>query len=98
ADLLSWIRGGPGDSAAVRMTSTRNANAKVNDLLNAKSNPDAASEFDLAAGDRVTHDKFGLGKVIAVAGTGNNAQVTVDFGAGVGEKRLLLRYSPVTKL
>jgi DNA helicase-2/ATP-dependent DNA helicase PcrA len=98
ADLLSWIRGGPGDSASVRMTSTRNANAKVNDLLNAKSNPDAASEFDLAPGDRVTHDKFGLGTVLAVAGTGNNAQVTVDFGAGVGEKRLLLRYSPVTKL
>lgn len=82
----------------MRVTSTRNANAKVNELLNAKANPDAASEFDLAVGDRVTHDKFGLGTVLAVAGTGNNAQVTVDFGASVGEKRLLLRYSPVTKL
>ena len=54
--------------------------------------------LDLAVGDRVTHDKFGLGRVVSVDGSGDRAQVTIDFGAGVGEKRLLLRYSPVTKL
>ena len=51
----------------------------------------------LAAGDRVTHDAYGLGRVVAVEGTGTNAVAKVDFGAD-GVKRLLLRYSPVTKL
>ena len=53
--------------------------------------------LDLAPGDRVTHDSFGLGTVVAVSGEGDRAQATVDFGS-TGEKRLLLRYAPVQKL
>jgi DNA helicase-2/ATP-dependent DNA helicase PcrA len=51
----------------------------------------------LAVGDRVTHDAYGLGKVVAVEGAGPNAVAKIDFGTD-GTKRLLLRYSPVTKL
>lgn len=51
----------------------------------------------LEIGDRVTHDAYGLGTVIAVEGGGPNAVAKVDFGSE-GTKRLLLRYSPVTKL
>jgi DNA helicase II / ATP-dependent DNA helicase PcrA len=51
----------------------------------------------LSAGDRVTHDAFGLGTVVATFGSGEHAQATVDFGAS-GLKTLLLRYAPVTKL
>ena len=51
----------------------------------------------LAAGDRVTHDAYGMGKVISVEGVGPNAVAKIDFGSD-GTKRLLLRYSPVTKL
>ncbi|KMM45155.1 ATP-dependent DNA helicase PcrA [Cellulomonas sp. A375-1] len=51
----------------------------------------------LAIGDRVTHDAYGLGSVVALEGTGHNAVVKVDFGSE-GMKRLLLRFSPVTKL
>ncbi|MFI8350937.1 DNA helicase PcrA [Streptomyces sp. NPDC085596] len=51
----------------------------------------------LAIGDRVTHDQFGLGTVVAVAGDGDKAQATIDFGGG-NAKRLLLRYAPVEKL
>ncbi|MDH6225452.1 MULTISPECIES: DNA helicase PcrA [Streptomyces] len=51
----------------------------------------------LSAGDRVTHDQFGLGTVVAVAGEGDKAQATIDFGDG-SPKRLLLRYAPVEKL
>ncbi|MFI9204793.1 DNA helicase PcrA [Streptomyces sp. NPDC053048] len=51
----------------------------------------------LAIGDRVTHDSFGLGTVIAVRGSGDNAEATVDFGEEK-PKRLLLRYAPVEKL
>ena len=51
----------------------------------------------LEVGDRVSHDTFGLGKVIAVNGAGDRAEATIDFGS-TGEKRLLLRYAPVEKL
>jgi len=52
----------------------------------------------LATGDRVTHDAFGLGTVVATAGEGERAQVTVDFGEGGGLKTLVLRYAPLEKL
>ncbi|GAA4852533.1 DNA helicase PcrA [Kitasatospora terrestris] len=51
----------------------------------------------LAVGDRVTHDTFGLGTVVATQGVGDKAQATVDFGSA-GRKQLLLRYAPVEKL
>ncbi|MGW7362557.1 DNA helicase PcrA [Streptomyces sp. NPDC054841] len=51
----------------------------------------------LAVGDRVTHDQFGLGTVMAVTGSGADAQATIDFG-DTKPKRLLLRYAPVEKL
>ncbi|WP_406284793.1 DNA helicase PcrA [Streptomyces sp. NBC_00209] len=51
----------------------------------------------LVAGDRVTHDQFGLGTVTAVEGVGDQAKVTVDFGDD-RPKKLLLRYAPVQKL
>jgi len=52
---------------------------------------------DLSIGDKVTHDAYGLGTVVALEGAGQNAVAKIDFGTN-GEKRLLLRYSPVTKL
>lgn len=51
----------------------------------------------LTAGDRVTHDAFGLGTVQQVEGEGDQAMAHVDFGGGV-VKRLLLRYAPLEKL
>jgi DNA helicase-2/ATP-dependent DNA helicase PcrA len=51
----------------------------------------------LAVGDRVLHDKFGMGTVIAVQGQGDKSEATIDFKSA-GEKRLLLRYAPVEKL
>ncbi len=49
------------------------------------------------AGDRVSHDSFGLGTVIEVSGAGDKTIATVDFGSA-GTKRLLMRYAPVEKL
>ena len=53
--------------------------------------------MELAVGERVSHDTFGLGTVVAVAGAGEKAEATIDFGQ-YGEKRLLLRDAPVEKL
>ncbi|MEO9140502.1 MAG: DNA helicase PcrA [Jatrophihabitans sp.] len=52
----------------------------------------------LDAGDRVTHDAFGMGSVIATRGSGEGSQAQIDFGGDVGVKWLMLRYAPVQKL
>ncbi len=59
--------------------------------------PGNRTVISLVAGDRVTHDKFGLGTVVSTSGSAERAEATVDFGSA-GEKRLLLRYAPVEKL
>ena len=53
--------------------------------------------LSLAAGERVTHQKFGLGTVVSTSGSGDKSEATIDFGSA-GVKRLLLRYAPVEKL
>jgi DNA helicase-2/ATP-dependent DNA helicase PcrA len=53
--------------------------------------------IELAIGERVSHDTFGLGTVISLVGEGEKAEATINFGL-YGEKRLLLRYAPVEKL
>jgi DNA helicase-2/ATP-dependent DNA helicase PcrA len=57
----------------------------------------AADVPTLKPGDRVTHDVYGLGRVVAVEGAGPKAVARVEF-ADVGVKRLALRFAPVTKL
>jgi DNA helicase II / ATP-dependent DNA helicase PcrA len=51
----------------------------------------------LEPGDRVVHDSFGLGTVVALEGVAEKAVASIDFGSE-GVKRLLLRYAPVEKL
>ncbi len=57
----------------------------------------SSNTMQLEVGERVSHDTFGLGTVVAVTGTGDRAEATINFGS-FGEKRLLLRYAPVEKL
>ena len=51
----------------------------------------------LEPGDRVQHDTFGLGTVVAVEGAADKSVASIDFGSE-GVKRLLLRYAPVEKI
>jgi DNA helicase II / ATP-dependent DNA helicase PcrA len=52
---------------------------------------------DVAAGDTVVHDRFGEGVVVAVSGTGHDAEAVIMF-EDEGEKRLLLAYAPLKKV
>jgi DNA helicase-2/ATP-dependent DNA helicase PcrA len=52
----------------------------------------------LRPGDRVTHDKFGLGTVVSNDGYGDDAEAKIDFGGDYGVKHLVLRYAPLEKL
>ena len=51
----------------------------------------------LDPGDRVIHDSFGMGTVVALEGVADKTVASIDFGSE-GVKRLLLRYAPVEKL
>ncbi|WP_063734936.1 DNA helicase PcrA [Streptomyces sp. RTd22] len=106
---VQWRRTGPATPSASMGAMTSGGGAGLSSSRSRSgSSASGASGFatrrakdrpvvSLAIGDRVTHDSFGLGTVVAVKGTGDNAEATIDFG-GEKPKRLLLRYAPVEKL
>ena len=51
----------------------------------------------LSAGDRVNHDKYGLGRVEEVSGAGETAMSLIDFGSA-GRVKLMHNHAPVQKL
>ncbi|HVM01046.1 MAG TPA: 3'-5' exonuclease, partial [Acidimicrobiales bacterium] len=55
-----------------------------------------AEAMDLRAGEDVVHAKFGEGVVLEVVGGGDKAEAVVRF-PGLGEKRLLLAWSPLKR-
>ncbi|UJW33457.1 DNA helicase PcrA [Saccharothrix sp. AJ9571] len=52
----------------------------------------------LDVGDRVSHDKYGLGTVVAADGAGPRATATIDFGAAGKVKLMLIGSVPMVKL
>ena len=58
-----------------------------------KSGAEAAG---LKVGDDVSHDSWGEGVIIAMAGSGDKTEAVVNFGS-VGEKTLLLAFAPLEK-
>jgi len=97
AEILDWRREEPSDTPISAggfgsSPSSSSAALRLGDRI-----VGGGPVVSLAAGDRVTHEKFGLGTVVSTAGVGEKSDATVDFGAA-GVKRLLLRYAPVEKL
>ena len=89
--LVSSKSGIGSEKTNIKMRSNFAASAK------SKSTKPKNQTMQLTVGERVSHDTFGLGTVVAVNGDGDRAEATIDFGSA-GEKRLLLRYAPVEKL
>jgi len=52
--------------------------------------------LELAAGDRVVHDRWGEGTVLSATGSGDRSTAVVRF-AGVGDKTLMLSMAPLKK-
>jgi DNA helicase-2/ATP-dependent DNA helicase PcrA len=88
---------GPASGIAASLSSTRSRSSASGASGFATRRTAEKPVVAVAVGDRVTHDQFGLGTVVAVKGTGANAEATIDFG-DTKPKRLLLRYAPVEKL
>jgi len=57
---------------------------------------DLPSTISVEVGDRVNHQRYGLGRVLAVQGVGPRAQVQVDFGDQT--LWLVLRHAPLEKI
>ncbi|MFE8942647.1 DNA helicase PcrA [Streptomyces sp. NPDC007856] len=91
------VSSGPASGIAASLSSTRSRSSASGASGFATRRTTEKPVVALAVGDRVTHDQFGLGTVVAVKGTGGNAEATIDFG-DAKPKRLLLRYAPVEKL
>ncbi len=54
--------------------------------------------ISLEVGDRVNHDKYGLGTVVAADGVGVKATVTIDFGSSGTVRLMLIGGVPLQKL
>lgn len=106
AAMTSWQRTDYGSSAAAGPKPGLGAPTAAGrrNFSAAAARADAAAKSkknrpvpNLAPGDRVVHDAFGMGTVVTVEGVAEKAVASIDFGSQ-GVKRLLLRYAPVEKL
>nr|NLD41066.1 UvrD-helicase domain-containing protein [Actinomycetales bacterium] len=91
---VTTTRGAKRPSGSRPGRSTRGSGEQTPSFGSGTPRPDVPN---LAVGDRVTHDSYGLGTVVALEGSGSSAVARIDFGS-TGTKRLLLRYTPVEKL
>jgi DNA helicase-2/ATP-dependent DNA helicase PcrA len=94
-ELIEWRRTAPAPSfsapvsGAGRFGTPRTAPAR--------SGASKRPPLVLQPGDRVTHDKYGLGRVEEVSGVGDSAMSLIDFGSS-GRVKLMHNHAPLSKL
>ena len=54
-------------------------------------------KINVSEGDNVSHEKFGIGEIIKIEGSGNDSKATVNFKK-FGLKNLLLRFAKLNKV
>ncbi len=104
ADLMDWRRLQPVRSAPSAPTSW---GARRSEAIRSRG---TASPFgpakgwkdtpalSLNVGDRVNHDKYGMGTVVATDGAGPRATATIDFGTSGTIRLMLIGSVPLVKL
>ncbi len=110
ADLLDWRRLEPTRSAPSAPTSWGRGSSAIGSdsaqagiaargmrTTNFKGWQDTPA-MRLDVGDRVSHDKYGLGTVVAADGAGPRATATIDFGTSGTVRLMLIGSVPMTKL
>jgi ATP-dependent DNA helicase UvrD/PcrA len=105
ADVVDWRRSGPERSAPSASTSFGSGRTWGRDLTGARSRPSpmrspglSGPTLHLEVGDRVSHDKYGLGLVTVVDGVGSKATATIDFGSSGTVRLMLIGGVPMQKL
>jgi DNA helicase II / ATP-dependent DNA helicase PcrA len=97
-ELVDWRRAAPERSApASRFGFGRRPGATDRGSWKVPERTLAAS-IHLEVGDRVTHDKYGLGTVASVDGAGPRATATIDFGSAGTVRLMLIGGVPLQKL
>jgi DNA helicase-2/ATP-dependent DNA helicase PcrA len=97
-ELVDWRRSEPERAAPVgrfgfgrRPTATDRGDWRVPERT-------LTATISLDVGDRVNHDKYGLGTVVATDGAGPRATVTIDFGSAGTVRLMLIGGVPLQKL
>jgi DNA helicase II / ATP-dependent DNA helicase PcrA len=97
-ELIDWRRSEPERSAPVgRFGFGKRPGATDRGSWNAPARS-LAPTISLDVGDRVNHDKYGLGTVTASDGAGVRATVTIDFGSAGTVRLMLIGGVPLQKL
>ncbi|MEJ2862216.1 DNA helicase PcrA [Actinomycetospora flava] len=109
ADVWEWRRVEPSSERSSPVGRTRFGSGRWaspgTDLSGRSSRPSPmrpdwkeAPTISLEVGDRVSHDKYGLGTVVTVDGVGSRATATIDFGSSGTVRLMLIGGVPLTKL
>lgn len=94
-ELIDWRRSDPTPSFSAPVSGAgRFGPARPSPARASKSNRPL---LVLEPGDRVSHDKYGLGRVEEVSGVGESAMSLIDFGSS-GRVKLMHNHAPLTKL
>ena len=80
-----------GSNASLNAAPKSGSNASLNAA------PKSGSNVGLKEGDKIEHQRFGVGKVLKIEGAGENAKATVEF-VHSGTKQLLLKFARFTIL
>ncbi len=54
--------------------------------------------LDWQIGDAVMHRKWGVGVVVSKSGSGEDLELFITFDPPIGERRLMIKYAPITKV
>jgi DNA helicase-2/ATP-dependent DNA helicase PcrA len=101
-DLVEWRRVEP-ERAAPTVTTTWGRRSSFGET-SSRGTPAFAKgwqntpSLELEVGDRVNHDKYGLGTVVATDGSGPRATATIDFGSAGTVRLMLIGGVPLVKL
>ena len=105
AELLDWRRLQPERSAPSAPTSWGARRSEAMRSRGTSSSPFGPAKgwkdtpaLSLNVGDRVNHDKYGMGTVVATDGAGPRATATIDFGTAGTIRLMLIGSVPLVKL
>jgi DNA helicase-2/ATP-dependent DNA helicase PcrA len=96
-DLIDWRRTDTARSFSAPVAGRFSPAAQTGGSAPMRSAAGKRALIVLAAGDRVNHDKYGLGRVEEVSGVGEAAMSLIDFGSA-GRVKLMHNHAPLQKL
>ena len=82
-------------SSSLKPASVASSSPKPASSSSSSLKPASSSSSSLQEGCKIEHQRFGIGEVLKIEGTGENAKATVAF-AHAGTKQLLLKFAKYT--